>query len=319
GFSTTVDAGILVDGETTTVTASVTSTDLAGNSATATDTEDYDVDTTAPVNLAIALDENITADDIINAQESGEQIAVAGVVTGEFNDGDTVTLTINTVEYQGTVNAQGQFSILVEGSDLAADADQTINASVTSTDLAGNSATATDTEDYDVDTTAPVNLAIALDENITADDIINAQESGEQIAVAGVVTGEFNDGDTVTLTINTVEYQGTVNAQGQFSILVEGSDLAADADQTINASVTSTDLAGNSATATDTEDYDVDTTAPVNLAIALDENITADDIINAQESGEQIAVAGVVTGEFNDGDTVTLTINTVEYQGTVNA
>ncbi|MGS0716061.1 retention module-containing protein, partial [Shewanella sp. 0m-4] len=96
GFSTTVDAGILVDGETTTVTASVTSTDLAGNSATATDTEDYDVDTTAPVNLAIALDENITADDIINAQESGEQIAVAGVVTGEFNDGDTVTLTINT-------------------------------------------------------------------------------------------------------------------------------------------------------------------------------------------------------------------------------
>ncbi|MGS0773893.1 retention module-containing protein, partial [Shewanella sp. 0m-10] len=105
GFSTTVDAGILVDGETTTVTASVTSTDLAGNSATATDTEDYDVDTTAPVNLAIALDENITADDIINAQESGEQIAVAGVVTGEFNDGDTVTLTINTVEYQGTVNA----------------------------------------------------------------------------------------------------------------------------------------------------------------------------------------------------------------------
>ncbi|MGS0712079.1 retention module-containing protein, partial [Shewanella sp. 0m-6] len=159
GFSTTVDAGILVDGETTTVTASVTSTDLAGNSATATDTEDYDVDTTAPVNLAIALDENITADDIINAQESGEQIAVAGVVTGEFNDGDTVTLTINTVEYQGTVNAQGQFSILVEGSDLAADADQTINASVTSTDLAGNSATATDTEDYDVDTTAPVNLA----------------------------------------------------------------------------------------------------------------------------------------------------------------
>ncbi|WP_415641319.1 hypothetical protein, partial [Shewanella pealeana] len=44
---------------------------------------------------------------------------------------------------------------MVEGSDLAADADQTIDASVTSTDLAGNSATATDTEDYDVDTTAP--------------------------------------------------------------------------------------------------------------------------------------------------------------------
>ncbi|ABV85696.1 Cadherin [Shewanella pealeana ATCC 700345] len=318
-FSILVEGSDLAADADQTIDASVTSTDLAGNSATATDTEDYDVDTTAPVNLAITLDENITPDDIINAQESGEQIAIAGVVTGEFNDGDIVTLTINNVEYKGSVNAQGQFSILVEGSDLAADADQTIDASVTSTDLAGNSATATDTEDYDVDTTAPVNLAITLDENITPDDIINAQESGEQIAIAGVVTGEFNDGDIVTLTINNVEYKGSVNAQGQFSILVEGSDLAADADQTIDASVTSTDLAGNSATATDTEDYDVDTTAPVNLTITLDENITPDDIINAQESGEQIAIAGVVTGEFNDGDIVTLTINNVEYKGSVNA
>ena len=41
------------------------------------------------------------------------------------------------------------------GSDLVADGDLTIDASVTTTDTAGNSTTATDTESYSVDTSAP--------------------------------------------------------------------------------------------------------------------------------------------------------------------
>ncbi|MGY4032584.1 Ig-like domain-containing protein, partial [Aeromonas media] len=77
------------------------------------------------------------------------------------------------------------------GSDLAADGDKTINASVTSTDAAGNSATATDQEGYGVDTQAPVDLAIKLDGDITADDVINAAEAGQQIPVSGTVSGEF--------------------------------------------------------------------------------------------------------------------------------
>ncbi|WP_429173531.1 hypothetical protein, partial [Aeromonas rivipollensis] len=59
------------------------------------------------------------------------------------------------VEYSGKVSADGRFTILVAGSDLAADGDKTIEASVTSTDAAGNSATATDTEGYSVDTQGP--------------------------------------------------------------------------------------------------------------------------------------------------------------------
>ncbi|WP_409241463.1 hypothetical protein, partial [Aeromonas salmonicida] len=88
---------------------------------------------------------------------------VSGTVSGEFKAGDTVTLTVNNTEYTGPVGADGRFTILVAGSDLAADTDRTIDASVTSTDAAGNSATATDSEGYGVDTTAPVDLAIELD------------------------------------------------------------------------------------------------------------------------------------------------------------
>ncbi|SPM18523.1 Ig-like domain-containing protein [Vibrio cholerae] len=299
-----------------TIDASVTSTDAAGNSSTATDTEGYKVDTVAP-ELDIKLDADITADDIINAEEAGQQIPVSGTVTGEFNKGDIVTLTVNNTKYTGEVDADGRFTILVAGSDLAADADQTIDASVTSTDAAGNSSTATDTEGYKVDTVAP-ELDIKLDADITADDIINAEEAGQQIPVSGTVTGEFNKGDIVTLTVNNTQYTGEVDADGRFTILVAGSDLAADADQTIDASVTSTDAAGNSSTATDTEGYKVDTVAP-ELGIKLDADITADDIINAEEAGQQIPVSGTVTGEFNKGDIVTLTVNNTQYTGEVDA
>ncbi|WP_345974261.1 hypothetical protein [Sulfurimonas sp. HSL3-7] len=56
-------------------------TDAAGNPGSATDTETYTVDTTLPV-PTITLDVNITADDVINAAESGQNIAITGVVGG---------------------------------------------------------------------------------------------------------------------------------------------------------------------------------------------------------------------------------------------
>ncbi|MCD6677108.1 Ig-like domain-containing protein [Vibrio cholerae] len=295
-----------------TVTATVT--DPAGNTGTASD--DGSVDITPP-ELGIKLDADITADDIINADEAGQQIPVSGTVTGEFKAGDIVTLTVNGKPYTGPVGADGRFTILVAGSDLVADDDQTIDASVTSIDLAGNSTTATDSEGYEVDTVAP-ELGIKLDADITADDIINAEEAGQQTPVSGTVTGEFKAGDIVTLTVNGKPYTGPVGADGRFTILVAGSDLVADDDKTIDASVTSTDLAGNSTTATDSEGYEVDTVAP-ELGIKLDANITADDIINAEEAGQQIPVSGTVTGEFKAGDIVTLTVNGKPYTGPVGA
>ena len=61
------------------------------------------------------------------------------------------------------------------GSGLLADPDLTVDASVTTTDAAGNTATATDDQAYTVDTVAPV-ASITLDA-ITADNIVNAAEA----------------------------------------------------------------------------------------------------------------------------------------------
>ena len=211
--------------------------------------------------------------------------------------------------------ADGSFSINVNGSDLAADPDTTIDASFVATDAAGNTAApVTDSEGYSVDTTATA--TITLDANITPDDIINAVEAGGTVAVTGNVTGDFQAGDIVTLSINGVDTTGAVLADGSFSINVNGSDLAADPDTTIDASFIATDAAGNTAApVTDSEGYSVDTTATA--TITLDANITPDDIINAVEAGGTVAVTGNVTGDFQAGDIVTLTINGVDTTGAV--
>ncbi|UTD15340.1 Ig-like domain-containing protein [Tenacibaculum mesophilum] len=312
-YSINVPGSDLAADTDTTVEASVTTTDTAGNTTSATDTHLYNVDTTAPT-LSIVIDD-ITPDNIIDAVEAGTDIPVTGTVTGDFNTGDTVTLIINGNTYTGTVDASGNYSINVPGSDLAADTDTTVEASVTTTDTAGNTASATDSHLYNVDTTAPT-LSIVIDD-ITPDNIIDAVEAGTDIPVTGTVTGDFNTGDTVTLIINGNTYTGTVDASGNYSINVPGSDLAADTDTTVEASVTTTDTAGNTTSATDTHLYNVDTTAPT-LSIVIDD-ITPDNIIDAVEAGTNIPVTGTVTGDFNTGDTVTLIINGNTYTSTVDA
>ncbi|MUH38359.1 Ig-like domain-containing protein, partial [Zobellia amurskyensis] len=220
-------------------------------------------------------------DNILNATEAGADVAVTGTVSGDFNTGDTVTLTVDGTDYTGTVDALGDYSIDIPGSALAADADTTVDGSVTTTDTAGNIGTATDTQVYSVDVVAPI-PTLAIDD-ITADNILNATEAGADVAVTGTVGGDFNTGDTVTLTVDGTDYTGTVDALGDYSIDVPGSALAADGDTTVDGSVTTTDAAGNSASATDTQLYSVDTTLPIPV-LEIDD-ITADNILNAAEAG----------------------------------
>src|SRR5207249_89119 len=132
------------------------------------------------------------------------------------------------------------FSIDVAGSDLAADADSSVHASVTTTDAAGSSEERREGQECSVETT--VAASISLDA-ITADNVVNAAEAGGTVAVTGTVGGDVQDGDTVTLTITGATYTGAA-ASGGFSIDVAGSDLAADADSSVHASVTTTDAAG---------------------------------------------------------------------------
>ncbi|MGU5728828.1 retention module-containing protein, partial [Aeromonas jandaei] len=281
----TVDVVTPLAEGTYTVTASVT--DPAGNTAAATDQGSVDV--TAPT---------ITVDAPDNTTDT------TPTITGTTNavPGSTVTLVVtdaNGIQQTLTAIVQPGGGYSVDVTTPLAEGSYKVDASVT--DPAGNTGTSTD--DGSVDSKAP-DLAITLDANITDDDIINAAEAGQQIPVSGTVTGEFKAGDIVTLTVNGKSFTGPVGADGRFTILVAGGDLAADADKTIDASVTSSDAAGNSATVTDSESYEVDTDLPgIDLAAIGDGNLSVAEAKAVELKG--------TTSNVEDGQTVTLTVTDV--------
>ncbi|MEF9677916.1 Ig-like domain-containing protein [Pectobacterium aroidearum] len=293
------------------MSATVTTRDTAGNVTTANTSHAYGVDTVAPT-ASITID-NVTSDNVINAAESGQTIAVTGKVDNDVKAGDAVTVKVGTETYQTTVNADGKtWSVNVPGSVLAANSD--VSATVTTRDTAGNVTTANTSHAYGVDTVAPT-ASISID-NVTSDNVINAAESGQTIAVTGKVDNDVKAGDAVTVKVGTETYQTTVNADGKtWSVNVPGSVLAANGD--VSATVTTRDTAGNVTTANTTHAYGVDTVAPT-ASISIDD-VTSDNVINATESGQTIAVTGKVDNDVKAGDAVTVKVGTETYQTTVNA
>ncbi|MEK6704793.1 MAG: Ig-like domain-containing protein, partial [Bdellovibrionota bacterium] len=166
----------------------------------------------------IALDPNITADDIINIAEAGGNVAITGTVGEGAQVGDTVTLTVNGHNYTGLVQADYTFSIDVAGSDLAADGDKTIDAIITS-----NSKTGADIEGYRVDTQV-VAPGVALTNDTGSSSIDNVTRIGT-LNLTGIEPGA------------TIEYSsdGGSTWSGSFTT-GEGSN---------NVLVRQTDVAGN--------------------------------------------------------------------------
>ncbi|WP_114403760.1 Ig-like domain-containing protein, partial [Kushneria phyllosphaerae] len=194
----------------------------AGNIGSANTSASYSSSTELPT-VSVSLD-TIAGDDVINAAEAAADVTVTGRAGGDAAPGDTITVLVGGQNYSTVVGQNGTFSVAVPGSVLAAAGTNTISASVSHTDAAGNTGSAETTRPYSVDTTPPA-LAIQLD-TVAGDNIVNADEAGRDIPVTGTVSGEFSAGDTVTLTVGQQNYTGAVNGDGTFSINVPGSQLA---------------------------------------------------------------------------------------------
>ncbi|TNG95489.1 Ig-like domain-containing protein, partial [Pasteurellaceae bacterium UScroc12] len=334
-FTATVAAGVwsvdvpkaaawITDGTVYSFTASVS--DKAGNTAT-------DIDKTAATDLtAPTIDIQTIANEsqdpvgtdadgyaTINIKDKAAGFAVSGVTTAEV--GQTVTVTVlkdgvavDGVNLTATVTATGSWSAAVP-----ANADWIVDKAVysfvaTVADKAGNTATDTDVTKA-TDLVAPDNSTTTLTiDSITADNILNAAEAKTTINVTGTVSGdEFKEGDKVTLTVNGKDFSGNVDANGKFSIAVPGSDLAADNDTTVAGKVEVTDAAGNVGTATATQKYGVDITAPtidINH-IAGESQVTEGTdnyaVITKADAQAGFVISGVTTG-VEDGQKVSIYI-----------
>ncbi|MGC6089726.1 Ig-like domain-containing protein [Enterobacter hormaechei] len=286
------DLGSLKDGD---ASVQVSVTNVNGNSASA--GREYSVDATAPtVSIEIVSDNNI-----INAAEAQQDLVVNGVSNAEA--GQTVTVTLNGLDYTTTVQANGSWSVTVPSADIGAiiDGSYTITAAVA--DKAGNPALAD--RDVLVDTTVP-QLTI---NTVSDDDVINSAEHAQALIVTGSVTGAAA-GDVVTVTINNKDYTATLDASGRWSVGVPAADVSAltAGDHTITAALT--DKAGNSNSTT--HEVEVNLTAPV---LTID-TVSGDDVINSSEKTQDLTITGTASG-LAVGAVVTVMLNGKAYSATV--
>ncbi|MDP2499173.1 VCBS domain-containing protein [Vibrio splendidus] len=184
-------------------------------------------------------------------------------------------------------DASGQYSVAVSS---LSEGDHNLSAKA----LAPSSVLPATSSLLSVHIDTQVHVGIQTDP-ITTDNVINAQESNSSIDITGSVSGDYNAGDIVTLDVNGTQHTGVVDAKGHYSIAVPGSELIADADQKIEASVAVTDTAGNSAHATADVTYQVDT--QVSVPTITFENAGADNLYSKAEiaRGQANTITATVT------------------------
>ncbi|MHT27267.1 Ig-like domain-containing protein [Escherichia coli] len=287
------DVATLPDGAAN-VQASVSN--VAGNSAQATHV--YSVDATAP---SVTIN-TIASDDILNAAEAGSALTISGTSTAEA--GQTVTVTLNGVNYSGNVQADGSWSVSVPTGDLANLTVSPYTVSAAVSDKAGNPASAT--HNLTVDLVAPV---VTIN-TVAGDDIINSTEYGQAQIISGSATGATT-GNTVSVTIGTTTYTTVLDANGNWSIGVPASVISALAQGDVTITATVTDSAGNSGTASHT------VTVALGAPILGINTIAVDDIINATEKGADLAISG--SSNQPAGTQITVTLNGQNYTTTADA
>ena len=214
-------------------------TDLAGN-----------VGTGNFINYAI---DNVAPSVILSMSDQALKLGETAVVTFSFSEMVTgfdlrdVTVENGTLSNLQTADGGKTWTATFIATANVDDASNTISVKDGSyTDLAGNVGTG-NFINYAIDNVAPNSgtTAIMVD-NITADNVVNGKEAKENVLVTGKVSGEFQVGDVVTLVLNGNRYLTQVlNTAGDYSTFVKGSDLVADSDHTLDASVAAHDAAGN--------------------------------------------------------------------------
>jgi len=267
----------------------ITTTDPHGNSTTTTDVLEVDTET------AVTIDSGLSGgDDIVTAAEAAAGVAI----TGTAEAGASVAVTVEGITQTTTAASDGSWTVTY-GSGTLPDGEYDADISVTSTDAAGNTATATSTIAVDTD----AGFVQLDDDPIETDDIINASERADGVTITGTATA----GETVTVTLGSASGTTVADATGNWSYDFDASDIPEGTDD-LDVTASISDDLGNTESdsdtvALDTEvvDYDSETLQ------------TSDDVVNIAELAAGFTLAGTV----EDGSTVSVEIDGTSYPASV--
>ena len=292
-WTATFAAGSVAAGSYT-ATMTATATDAAGNVDTA--STSVVVDTEAGV---LTIDATpVEGDDIVNEVEASDGV----VLTGTADPGAVVTVTMAGVSQNVVAGADGNWEAPFAAGDVAAGV-YTADITATTTDVFGNSRSATDSVEVD---TRVDNLTIAAGD-IATDNIISASEHGGNVTVTG--TTEIGS-TSVMVTMGDVTNAATIDAAGNWSVVFSASVLAEGSyDATV--SVLATDGAGNTKPITATVEVDTEV-KPFDMT---SNSAGADQVVNAAEASAGIDLGGSVEA----GSTVTVMFDGTSYDAAVDA
>ncbi|WP_255377408.1 Ig-like domain-containing protein [Salinivibrio sp. SS3] len=249
---------------------------------------------------------DITNDDVINAQEAGETIPVTGSASGgDIAANDQVTMTINGTEYTTTVDENGEWSVDVAGSDLAADTE--FEVVVSSSDDAGNTVETTATSTHTVETKIQARSVIT---NITDD---SADSDYSDVTMHG--TGEA--GETISIYFEgetgTPLAQATVEADGSWTVALQ--DIASiGINENVRLEAVQSDDAGNQSEPSESVHYWHGNGANVNTETGDDYVLTGagNDTVNiiTDDANDQLVIDG---GAGNDKAVFNTSVDSLSF------
>jgi len=298
-------------------------TDLAGNAGPAATTANYAIDTLLPTISSVTAGWGT----FLNATEDNSSGTVTVVTSGAEN-GQTVTVALNSDNYTDTVlDNSTSVTFAVNGLQALTDGDNyTLTTNVS--DAAGNAATVNTGTSFTYDITAPTisgGVAITSATGIQ-NNLLNA---GDNVSATVTFSEVVNKTGTPQLTLAVGDDNQTAtytSGSGGTTLVFKYTIQAGDNDTdgiSIGANVlaldngTISDPAGNNATLThspvsDNSSYKVDTTPPTISSVTAGWGT----YLNATED-DSAGTVTVVTSGAENGQTVTVTLNSTNYTGTV--
>ncbi|MEQ9843634.1 Ig-like domain-containing protein [Pectobacterium brasiliense] len=295
------DLQVLGDGV---ITVNVTAVDQAGNALSGTQQLGVSIHNPPVASLHMPF-----SNGYLNLSDAQAGQTLYGT-TGLRGAGQTVSVTIGTTVYSGTVDSSGNWSLQLPPSALTGLPDGLLDISVTVSDAAGN--TSTVQGGAFVDLTPPV-LTI---NPIGIDDIINIAESLLPLEITG--TSPIHDSGRpiiVNVIINGQIYQGLAQTDGTWSVTVPAGDLQNMPNGITAITASLTDAAGNTGTVSHSITLDTDPAKAPTLTIAT---LSNDDYLNLAESGQPLTISGS-SQNVEQGQQVTITLNGGIYFATVGA